>query len=215
MTTNPAFENFSFTKLMTLLPSYFERRDDAFKAQLPVFVALAENRLATDLKTQGFLTVVSGFFTPGQYLVKKPAFWRESVAFSFTDAEGQRKPILLRPLEYAQAYWPVPTERDTPVYYSDFNVNMFYLAPTPSAALPFELSYYARLQPLGPSNDSNWMTTYMPQALFYAICLEAAIWAKNKERETTFQNHYTTAVGGLSAEGAERMVDRNVAVIRA
>lgn len=214
MTTTPAFDNFSYIKLLALLPSYFERTDDAFKAKVPVFISLAENRLATDLKAQGFLTVAAGTFDIGKHLLKKPAYWRETVAFGYTDAKGEQKSLLLRPLEYVKAYWPKTTERDAPVYYADYNANYFYVAPTPVSAFPFELSFYARLNPLSPANDSNWMTVYMPQALFYACCLEAAIWSKNQAREATFQNHYNQAIGSLGAENQERLADRNVVVRR-
>lgn len=208
-------DNFSFSQLLKLVPSYYERsNDEAFTTMVPVWVALAENRLATDLKTQGFQMVVAGTFDL-QPLMKKPAFWKENLAFNYLNSKGKKTPLFLRPLEWVQAYAPDPTERGDPLYYADYNANFFYIGPTPQARYPFELSYYARLQPLGPQNDSNWMTTYMPQALFYAVLLEAAIWSKNPSQEQKFQTHYNQSIGSLGAENSERLTDRTQAVTRA
>ena len=207
-------QNFTYTQLLSLLPSYMERSDAAFNAQISTFVALAENRIATDMKQQGFQSVVTGML-PLIPSMQKPAFWRETISFSYKNAAGKIKPLELRTLEYLKNYWPDQAQAAEPKYYADYNIANFLLGPTPSATFTFELVYYARLQPLSVDNQTNWTTLNAPQALLYAILLEASLWAKSADKIANWQGQYDTAKAGLLLENTERLADRNTAVTRA
>lgn len=206
-------QDFTYTQLLTLLPRYCERFDDAFAEQIPTFIALAENRIATDMKQQGFQSVVSGTL-PLVSSMAKPAFWKETISFTYTSATGQRTPLFLRPLEYLRNYWPNASLTDTPRFYADYNATHFLFAPTPSAAFEFELVYYARLQPLSAANDSNWMTLNVPQALLSACMVEACRFIKNAGRQAVWEDAYSSASGAIKSENAERQADRTTVFTR-
>ena len=206
-------QNFTYTQLLTLVPQYAERTDAAFAAQLPTFIALAENRIATEMKQQGFQAVVSGTL-PTTSTMAKPSYWKETISFNVTDATGARTQLLLRPLEYLRNYWPNESVQGAPKFYADYNATHFLLGPTPSAALNFELVYYARLQPLVAGNDSNWMTNNAPQALLAAIMVEACRYAKNAARQITWEEMYQSSSGGLKQENSERQADRTTVFTR-
>ncbi len=206
-------QDFTYTNLMTLVPQYAERQDAAFSAQVPTFIALAENRIATDMKQQGFQSVVSGNL-PTTPSLAKPAFWKETISFNYTNAAGERAPLFLRPLEYLRNYWPNETLTDMPKFYADYNATHFLFAPTPASALAFELVYYARLQPLSATIDSNWMTLNVPQALFSACMVEACRFIKNDARKASWEDMYQSSVGGLKSENAERQTDRTTVFTR-
>jgi len=206
-------QNFTYTELQTLIPQFAERTDDAFAAQVPTFVALAENRLATEMKQQGFQSVVSGQL-PTTSSMPKPSFWKETISFYYTSATGERLPIMLRTLEYVRNYWPNSSLQDTPKFYADYNATHFLLGPTPSSALDFELVYYARLQPLSTANESNWLTLNAPQALFAACMVEACRYIKNSARQATWEDMYQSASSGLKQENAERQADRTTVFTR-
>lgn len=212
-------QNLTYNQLLTLLPNYLQRPDQAFIDQIPTFISLAENRLATDMKQQGFQTVVTGVL-PLVPSMPKPAFWRETISFTIKAPNTevppvvQAKPLYLRPLEYLNNYWPDQTAQDVPRFYADYNVSNFKFAPTPDAAYPFELVYYARLQPLDENNQTNWMTLNVPQALLYACLLEAAIWIKNVTTLANMQAQYDNAKNGILQENQERLGDRNESVTR-
>lgn len=200
-------QDFTYTSLVTLLPQYTERIDAAFAAQIPTFISLAENRIATEMKQQGFQSVVSGTL-PLSPSMPKPSFWKAPISFTITDATGARVPLVLRTLEYTRNYWPNPTSTGTPRFYADYNISHFILAPTPSAALAFELVYYARLQPLSATEDSNWMTLNVPQVLFAACMVEACKYSKNATRQQTWEETYQAAIGSVKNENSERTSDR-------
>lgn len=205
-------QNFTYTELLTLVPQYAERTDTAFAAQVPTFISLAENRLATEMKQQGFQSVVSGTL-PLSASLPKPSFWKETISFYYTSATGERLPLFLRPLEYVRNYWPNSSLQGAPRFYADYNATNFLLGPTPSAEFAFELVYYARLQPLSESNTSNWLTQNAPQALFAAIMVEACRYIKSP-RQGVWEEMYQSSSGGLKQENSERQADRTTVFTR-
>ena len=206
-------QNFTYTQLQTLVPQYAERTDTAFSAQVPTFIALAENRIATEVKQQGFQAVVSGAL-PTTATLAKPSYWRETISFNFTDTTGARRQLLLRPLEYVRNFWPNEALQDLPRFYADYNATHFLVGPTPVSAFNFELVYYARLQPLGASNDINWLTINAPQLLFAATMVEASRFAKNAARQASWEEMYQSSVAGLKQENSERQADRTTVFTR-
>ena len=202
--------NLTYNSLIALLPSYLERKDDAFKAQIPTFINLAENRIATDMKQEGFQAVVTGTMDLSN-VQEKPSFWRENISYSILTTQG-KKTLRLRPLEYIQRYWPNAAETGEPVYYAEYNINHFYVAATPDMEYEFELVYYARLEPLTVENQTNWMTLNAPQTLLYAALWEAAMWCKNPAAEQKWMQQYQIATGGIITEDKQRLSDRNAKV---
>lgn len=197
----------NYQRLVDMLPSWLERKDDAFKAQIPNFINLAENRIATDMKQEGFQSVVVGVLDQSN-VQPKPVFWRETI--SYTLKIGNKwVDLKLRSLEYIKRYWPEILKTGTPVYYADYNYQHFYVAPTPPAKYEFELVYYARLEPLNATHQENWITLNAPQTLFFATLLEAAMWCKNPAAEQKWMQQYQIAVGGIDQEDGERKTDRN------
>lgn len=206
----PTGTNITYDQLLSQLPSYLERKDDAFKAQIPIFVNLAENRLATDMKQLGFQAVVTGVLALNN-VQPKPAFWRTTLSYSIL-VQGEWVNLKLRQLEWIKKYWPQVGQVATPEYYADYNINYFYVAGTPDQTYPFELVYEARLDPLGVDHQENWMTLNAPQALLYATLLEAALWCKNPQAEQKWLQQYQIAVGGITVEDQSRKKDRNAEV---
>lgn len=203
-------QNYTFAKLLELIPDYSQRNDAVFLDNVPHFIAMAENRLATEMKQQGFQCVVVGSFGAGN-VMEKPAFWRETISLSYK-VNGVMQNIFARSLEYVKQYWPNSGETAAPKFYADYNISNFYLAPTPDAAYPFELVYYARLDPLTEAHQENWMSLHAPQALLYAALLEAALYKKNTADIDKWTAQYREAVGGLLGENKERLGDRNSGV---
>lgn len=206
-------QNFTYTELLTLIPQWAERQDSAFADQVPTFISLAENRIAVDMKQQGFQAVVTGTL-PLSEVLAKPAFWKETISFYYTNADGERTPIFLRTPEYIRNYCPVAATTGDPRFYADYNITHFLLGPKPAVAHNFELMYYARLDPLSASNDSNWMTLNVPQALFAACMIEACIFSKNSARQAVWEQSYAAASGAIKQENTERTSDRTQVFMR-
>jgi len=207
----------TYDSLVEQIPGYCERPNDAaLIAQLPMLIMLAENRIATDMKQQGFQSVVSGSLIPGGSgaVVQKPAYWRETISFSYKNAYNKWVPLNIRSLEYLKSFAPNQSTTSAPRFYADYNFNNFLVAPSPDTAYEFELVYYARLNPLDILNTTNWLTFNAPQCLLYACILEAQLWLKNTAKSQEWEGHYNLAKAGLLQETAERLADRAEVVTR-
>jgi hypothetical protein len=202
----------TYDSLVENIQSYLERNDASTLAKIPLFIMLAEQIIASQIKFLGNLTVNTSAMTIGQATIDKPARWHKTVSMNVT-VSGSRQPVLLRKYEYLRSYWPNPTTTGTPLYYCDYDYTHWMVAPTPAAAYDFEVLYYERVQPLDSSNQTNWFTTYAPQALLYGSLLQAMPFLKNDERMPMWQQNYELIMQTLMAEDKLRIADRQAIAV--
>lgn len=197
----------TYSSLVADMLTYTERKNDTdFIAQIPRLVMLAENRVATDLKTEGVQVVLSGTFGTGMPTIAKPAFWRDTISFQVTKVDGTKYNILPRYYEYCRQCYPNPATLGVPRFYADYNFDNFLIVPTPNAPLAFELISHVRLDPLDVTNQTNWMTVNAPQMLFYAAMTESMLYLKNDP--SVWGGFYQDMLGGLTKEDSARSSDR-------
>ena len=201
----------TFDSLVENVQSYLDRTDDVTLAKIPLFIMLAEQIIASQIKFLGNLTVNTSAMTIGQPIIDKPARWHKTVSMNVTVA-GQKTPVLLRKYEYLREYAPDATVTGVPAYYGDYDYTHWLVAPSPSLAYEFEVLYYERVQPLDSSNQTNWFTTYAPQALLYGSLLQAMPFLKNDERMPMWQQNYDLIMQTLKAEDIQRIGDRQAVV---
>jgi hypothetical protein len=202
----------TYDSLVGDIQAYLERTDAATIAQIPRFIMLAEQVIASQIKFLGNLTVNSSSMTAGNPVIDKPARWHKTVSMNVT-VSGTRNPILLRKYEYLREYWPTPTNTDIPKFYCDYDYSHWLVAPTPTDPYTFEVLYYERVQPLDSSNQTNWFTTYAPQALLYGSLLQAMPFLKNDERMGMWQQQYDLIMQTLKSEDVSRVGDRSAVVL--
>lgn len=195
-------EALTYASLLSDVEVYAERDDDPFVNQIPRFVMMAENRLASEVRGLGLQKYVTGNLN-GTTLVK-PERWRETVSFNVTVAD-QRIFLQERTYDYCRAFCPDPTITGTPRYYADYEYEHFLIVPTPASTYAFELAYYERPEPLSDTNQTNWITQYAPQLLLYATLLEAQPFLKRPERIAEFQGLYDRALQGIAQESTRRI----------
>ena len=202
----------TYDSLVADISSYLERTDAATLAKIPTFIMLAEQIIASQIKFLGNLTVNTSNMTATQSIIDKPARWHKTVSMNITVA-GQRQPVLLRKYEYLREYWPDATDTDVPEFYCDYDYTHWLVAPTPADDYNFEVLYYERVQPLDSSNQTNWFTTYAPQALLYGALLQAMPFLKNDARIAMWQQQYDLIMATLKAEDQSRVGDRQAVAI--
>lgn len=197
----------TYDSLVENIQSYLERNDASTLDKIPLFIMLAEQVIAAEIKFLGNLTVNTSTMTTGQATIDKPARWHKTVSMNIT-VDGERQPVLLRKYEYLREYWPNPASTDVPKYYCDYDYTHWLVAPTPAAAYDFEVLYYERVQPLDSSNQTNWFTIYAPQALLYGSLLQAMPFLKNDDRVPLWQAQYQAIMQTLMTEDKLRIADR-------
>jgi len=182
----------TYDSLVENVQSYLERTDTATLDKIPLFIMLAEQTIAAQIKFLGNLTVQQSTMTLNNNVIDKPARWHKTVSMNITVA-GKRQPVLLRKYDYDYTHWLV--------------------APTPDDDYTFEVLYYERLQPLDSSNQTNWFTIYAPQALLYGTLLQAMPFLKNDDRVPLWQALYQQAMDVLVAEDRLRVADRQAVAV--
>jgi hypothetical protein len=202
----------TYDSLVENIQSYLERNDTATLDKIPLFIMLAEQVIASQIKFLGNLTVNTSNMVIGTSTIAKPARWHKTVSMNIT-VGGARQPVLLRKYEYLREYWPSPTATGTPAYYADYDYSNWLIAPTPDVAYAFEVLYYERVQPLDSSNQTNWFTIYAPQALLYGSLLQAMPFLKNDERIPMWQSQYKLIMDTLMAEDKLRVADRQAIAV--
>jgi hypothetical protein len=208
-------ETMTYDSLKNDVRRYLERgtslaADPVVFEQLPRLITLAERRIATELKIQGFINVVTMTLTVGQSVYDKPDRWRDTVSINIGTGAGMnsRRPVMARSYEYCRAYWPDSDETAQPIFYADYDFSHWLLVPTPDQAYPIEILYYELPQLLDESVQTNWITEYAPQLLLYATLLEATPFLKNDERIPTWQTMYDRAAAMLNGEDLAKILDR-------
>ena len=202
----------TYDSLVENIQSYLERTDTATLEKTPLFIMLAEQTIASQIKFLGNLTVVESTMVSNQPVIDKPARWHKTVSFNITVA-GERQPVLLRKYEYLREYWPNATDTGIPAYFADYDYTHWLVAPTPASGYTFEVLYYERIQPLDSSNQTNWFTIYAPQALLYGSLLQAMPFLKNDERMAMWQQNYDLIMRTLMAEDKLRLADRQAVAV--
>ena len=203
----------TYDSLVENIQSYLERTDTATIQKIPLFIMLAEQVIAAEIKFLGNLTVAESTMTATNPIIPKPARWHKTVSMNVTDALGNKQPVYLRTYEYLREYWPDQTNTDLPKFYADYDYTNWLVAPTPAANYSFEILYYERVQPLDSTNQTNWFTIYAPQALLYGSLLQAMPFLKNDDRIPMWQSQYTAIMNTLKTENTQRIGDRQATVL--
>ena len=202
----------TYDSLTENISSYLERTDTATLEKIPLFIMLAEQIIASEIKFLGNLTVNTAFMVDGDPVIPKPARWHKTVSMNVL-VDGEKQPVLLRKYEYLREYWPDGTKTDVPKFYADYDYTHWLVAPTPNAAYSFEVLYYQRSQPLSSANQTNWLTEYAPQALLYGSLLQAMPFLKNDDRLPMWQAQYQQVMQTLKSEDQQRLADRQAIAV--
>ena len=198
-------EVMTYGSLVQDIQTYAERADQPFLDQIPRFIMLAENRIASEVRGLGYVRFVNGSFTPSNGVVAKPSRWRESAHFFLTDPTMGFKSLKSRSYTFCRSYWPTASNTGTPEYYCDYGYEHILVVPTPNTDLDFEWGYYERPTPLSEDNQTNWTTQYAPQLLLYGSLLEAQPFLKRPERTKEFQELFDRASAAITNEAQRRM----------
>jgi len=173
--------------------AYLERADARLIARIPLFIMLAQRRVATKLKVLGTKQTENGLLTPSDPFLDKDVRWlaNESFTISVGTNLNKRKQLYHRSQQFCKEYWPDVTKTGEPAYYTtEYNLLKVFFVPTPALAYPYESIYWATPQLLDETYDSNFLTTGMPRLLLYATLCETAPYLHDDDRVPMWQQSY-------------------------
>jgi len=191
----------TYDELVTNIRNYTEVDANVFtNAVINTFITFAENRILRDIDLDVFKVEVAGNLTSGNKFLSTPSDILTHRYLMVTNGSDQ---VFLdyRDTSFMKEYWPNGASTGTPKYYSTWDQNTFYVAPTPNASFTVELGYIARPAQLSSTNTTTWISTNSPEALFYACLIQAYSYTKGpKEMLEYFEKSYAQALQGLGLE---------------
>ena len=191
----------TYDELVTNIRNYTEVNSNVFtNAVINTFITMAENQILREIDLDVFKLEVSGSMTSGNKFLTAPSDILTHRYMMITSGSNQ---IFLdfRDTSFMKEYWPNGASTDVPKYYSVWDQNTFYIAPTPNADFTVELGYIYRPAQLSSTNTTTWISNNAPEALLYACLIQAYSYTKGPDNMLQyFTNSYKQAIQGLGIE---------------
>lgn len=192
----------TYDELVTNIRNYTEVGSNVFTTSvINTFITMAENRILRDIDLDVFKLEVTGTLTANNKFLTAPSDILTHRYLILTSAGGDQIFLDFRDTSFMKEFWPDGTETGVPKYYSVWDQNTFYIAPTPSSSYSVEMGYIYRPAQLSSTNTTTWVSINAPEALLYACLIQAYSYTKGpKEMLDYFNGSYTQAMQGLGIE---------------
>ncbi|RQO57037.1 hypothetical protein DBV14_09515 [Variovorax sp. KBW07] len=178
----------SFTGLKSAVANWMNRGD--LDAVIPDFIALAESRIATDLRVRRLLTTVT-LNTAANGTLPLPTGW---LAFESLRLNG--RPVDFMTSEQLAAQFTDGAGR--PSYYT-VEADQLVFGPAPDGVYPVVARYYKQLEPLATTNE-NWLLTSKPNVYLYAALAEGALYVKKPDEAASWAGLYGGVVEAMHTD---------------
>jgi hypothetical protein len=191
----------TYDELVTNIRNYTEVNSNVFTSSvINTFITMGENRILRDIDLDVFKKESTGSLTSGNKFLGAPSDILTHRYLMLTNS-GEQIFLDFRDTSFMKEYWPDGTETGTPKYFSVWDQDTFYVAPTPNSNYTVELGYIYRPAQLSSTNQTTWVSNNAPEALLYACLIQAYSYTKGPlEMLQYFENSYKQAVQGLGIE---------------
>ena len=191
----------TYDELVTNIRNYTEVGANVFtNAVINTFITMAENQILREIDLDVFKLEVSGNMTSGNKFLTAPSDILTHRYMMITVA-GDQVFLDFRDTSFMKEYWPDGAATGVPKYYSVWDQNTFYVAPTPASGYTVELGYIYRPTQLSSTNPTTWISINAPEALLYACLIQAYSYTKGPaEMLAYFRQAYKEALQGLGIE---------------
>lgn len=191
----------TYDELVTNIRNYTEVDANVFtNAVINTFITMAESQILRDIDLDVFKLEVSGTMTSGNKFLAAPS---DILTHRYIMITSDNNQIFLdfRDTSFMKEYWPNGATTGVPRYYSVWDQDTFYVAPTPNANFVVELGYIYRPTQLSSTNTTTWISVNAPEALLYACLLQAYSYTKGPpDMLQYFNNTYKQAIQALGIE---------------
>ena len=191
----------NYSELLTNIRNYTEVDSNVFSdAVINTFITMAENRILRDIDLDVFKKESYGTMTDGNRFLAAPSDILTH-RYMFITVSDEKVYLDFRDTSFMKEYWPDPATKGVPKYYSVWDQDTFYTAPTPDSNYTVQLGYIYRPTQLSSGNTTTWISTNAPEALLYATLIQAYSYTKGPpEMIQYFETSYQQAIQGLGIE---------------
>ena len=178
----------NYTDLLASIAAWANKTD--MGAVIPDFVAIAESRIARDLRLRQQITTGTLTTSISTRAVALPEDWLE---FSNVVIDGDPSTSCqLVAMEYLNARFPDESYSGRPYFYGIEGSSVLF-GPSPDDAYTVSIDYFARFPAL-VTNDTNWLLTNHPNVYLYACLREAFLYMFGDERAARWDALYAQSV---------------------
>ena len=191
----------TYNELVTNIRNYTEVDSNVFtNAVINTFITMAENRILRDIDLDYFKKEMTGTLTTGNKFLGAPSDILTHRYLMIT-VSGDQIFLDFRDTSFMKEFWPDGTDTGVPKYYSVWDQDTFYVAPTPNNNYPVEMGFIYRPAQLSSGNPTTWISDNAPEALLYACLIQAYSYTKGpQEMLGYFNQSYQQALQGLGLE---------------
>lgn len=208
----------NYSELVATIRSYTEVDSNAMPdAVVNTFIMLTENKILRDVDLDVFKEEVTGNLTPTNRFLSTPADILTHRYLMVKDSSGNQIFLEFRDTSFMKEYWADSTITGLPKYYSVWDEDTFYVAPTPDDNYAAQLGYIRRPEQLSPSNPVTWISKNIPEALLYGCLVQAYSFTKGPlELLSYYDNAYKEAIQtiGIEQQGRRRRDEYRDGMIR-
>ena len=195
--------SFTLTTLTDSVKEWTQNDESTFVAEIPFFIKNAEERIFKSVDLDYFRKNVTGTMTSGNKFLEKPSDYLATHSLSFVNSSSENVFLLQKDVNFIQEYSPNPSTTGIPIYYAQFDVDTFIIAPTPNSSFAVELHYFYRPASLTTDDSgTTWISTNAPDALLYACLIEAYSFMKGEsDLLQLYTSRYGEAISRLKVYG--------------
>jgi hypothetical protein len=191
----------TYDELVTNIRNYTEVGSNVFtNAVINTFITMAENQILREIDLDVFKVEVAGNLTSGNKFLAAPSGILTHRYMMIT-VSGDQIFLDFRDTSFMKEFWPDGSATGVPKYYSVWDQDTFYVAPTPNSGYVVELGYIYRPVQLSSANPTTWISLNAPEALLYACLVQAYSYTKGPlDLLNYFKGAYKEALQGLGIE---------------
>ena len=195
----------TYNSLKTDIQTWAENTGTDFTNQLDTFIDNTQTKLSRDIDPVGFNENVNSSMVQGDRFVNLPTAV-EPMLFNYVEivVSSNTKYLEMKTLEFIKEYWPDNSLQGEPKYFTNFDDNRIYVAPTPDQNYDIKIGYQGKINPLSNTNTTNWYTENASDALLYGTLSEANLFTKNMEDYNIYKQKYVESVTAINNEARRR-----------
>jgi hypothetical protein len=207
----------TYSELVTQIREYAEVDSSVLSDTIiNDFIEHTENRVMRDVdlnifKTQQTSTLTSSnpflSLPGGSTITQESLVTVTSVQIYPATGTATRTFLEFKEMSYINEFYPTRTSTGTPKYYSHWDHNTLYLAPTPDAAYNVELGITRMPTRLSSSNTTTWISNNAQAVLLYGCLAEVFKFLKGPvDMLQMYEASYQSAIKrlGLEQQGKNR-----------
>jgi hypothetical protein len=175
----------NYAQLTQAIIDYSESDEQAFVANIPLFVQQCEERVYNAVQIPAIRKNQTGNFTQSDKYLALPPDYLASFSMAVILPDGSQEFLIDKDVNFIRQAYPNPNDEGVPRYYAQFEPYTYIIGPTPDDNYQVELHYYYYPESIVTAGTS-WLGDNFETVLLYGSLREAVIFQKGEQDMVTY-----------------------------